>query len=321
MNLISIDKWINSFFDLNRANTKYGKAPHKPILLISLIDAFEKGLFYENKIFINAEFVALFYSNWAYLVNTGNTADITLPIFHLQNDQKEGRNWWLIKTKKGYTFDEVEKSFNKLTEVVDYAYLDDDLFLGFQNKDFRYKVKDSLLKFFFPKTSNDLIFQKSKKSKFLELVENEELSKNYGQPIKKLRLKKEQEIFIRGEIFRNVIPEIYLYTCAFSGWKFSSKSGYSLVEACHIIPFSKMQDDYIQNGISLCPNLHSAFDRGFITIDEEYRIITSPQIIELSEHPYSLRKLEGKKMLLPENKKLYPSQEKFKHHREEIFKT
>lgn len=35
-------------------------------------------------------------------------------------------------------------------------------------------------------------------------------------------------------------------------------------------------DDTIGNGLSLCPNLHHAFDRGLIAIDDEYRVLVQP---------------------------------------------
>ena len=49
-----------------------------------------------------------------------------------------------------------------------------------------------------------------------------------------------------------------------------------IINACHIIPFSESHDDTITNGISLCPNLHRAFDRGLVALDPEYRVLIEP---------------------------------------------
>ncbi|WP_256009102.1 hypothetical protein [Desertivirga xinjiangensis] len=43
-----------------RASTAYGKAPHKPVLLISLIDLIEKGLVTGNRIQVDTDLVAAF---------------------------------------------------------------------------------------------------------------------------------------------------------------------------------------------------------------------------------------------------------------------
>ncbi|MBT0812975.1 HNH endonuclease [Litoribacter ruber] len=84
---------------------------------------------------------------------------------------------------------------------------------------------------------------------------------------------------------------------------------FNFVDACHIIPFSVSQDDRVTNGLSLCPNLHRAFDRGMVSIDGDYRILVSDQLVEDEGHPYSLEQLKGKQINLPGEKKFYPSQE------------
>jgi putative restriction endonuclease len=51
---------------------KNGGAPHKPILLLSIIRLFESGIFPNNRIFILPELVASFKSNWSKLVDTNH---------------------------------------------------------------------------------------------------------------------------------------------------------------------------------------------------------------------------------------------------------
>lgn len=87
-----------------------------------------------------------------------------------------------------------------------------------------------------------------------------------------------------------------------------------MIDACHIIPFSESYDDTIKNGIALCPNLHRAFDRGLISIDDNYKVIVSKKFIE-SKSSYLLRQFEGKMILLPTEKKFHPSIENLSQHR------
>ena len=95
-----------------------------------------------------------------------------------------------------------------------------------------------------------------------------------------------------------------------------SNSNAQMVDECHIVPFSISKDDTIGNGISLSPTMHRAFDRGLITINENYVVRVSPTIKE-DDNPYSLKKLEGKKINLPENNRYYPLIENLIWHRKE----
>ena len=91
-----------------------------------------------------------------------------------------------------------------------------------------------------------------------------------------------------------------------------------LVDACHIVPFAISKDDTINNGISLSPNLHRAFDRGLITINSDYVVRISPAIKE-KDSPYSLSQFEGKQISLPKDNKFFPSIENLNWHRKERY--
>jgi len=57
-----ISFYSNSFTKLRRDH-KNGGAPHKPILLISVLQAFQEEVFTDNKIYITPELVGFFKSN------------------------------------------------------------------------------------------------------------------------------------------------------------------------------------------------------------------------------------------------------------------
>ena len=58
--MISLDQFIQGIAKLKRANTNYGKAPHKPILLLTLIELIDKSMVAVNAFRINADFGGLF---------------------------------------------------------------------------------------------------------------------------------------------------------------------------------------------------------------------------------------------------------------------
>ncbi len=71
---------------LRQANTPHGAAPHKPVLLLSLIDYIEEVGLTDNRFPISERLGDIFIRNWNLVVDTKNKCDITLPLFHLQND-------------------------------------------------------------------------------------------------------------------------------------------------------------------------------------------------------------------------------------------
>ena len=81
-----------------------------------------------------------------------------------------------------------------------------------------------------------------------------------------------------------------------------------------IVPFAESYDDTITNGIALCPNMHRAFDRGLISLDENYKVLMSDMFAE-NYSSYNLHQFEKKEITLPNNSKYYPSLENLGKHR------
>ena len=93
-----------------------------------------------------------------------------------------------------------------------------------------------------------------------------------------------------------------------------------MVDACHIVPFHKTFNNHPRNGIALCPNLHRAFDKGAISIDEQYLVIVSGTFVEQENSQYSLKKLAGTPIILPKGKQYQPDSEAFAWHRKYVLR-
>ena len=79
----------------------------------------------------------------------------------------------------------------------------------------------------------------------------------------------------RDNSFRARVLRAYNYRCAFSGIQLK------LVEAAHIVPVSyETSTDETSNGIALSPIHHKAYDKGFITFDQKYKIIVKKHEME-----------------------------------------
>lgn len=183
-------------------------------------------------------------------------------------------------------------------------------------------LESILLEEFFASTKHLVDRVQDSQKLIIEKIEAkilQESSTEYAREVKDLiSQKKDEEVFMRGGFFKREIPKIYNSSCCISGMGISSLSNISLVDACHIRPFSISYDDTISNGIALCPNLHRAFDRGLISIDQNYRVLVSSSFTEM-DSPYNIKSFLNKEIALPNVEKYYPSLTNIKWHRENVF--
>lgn len=302
----------------------HGIAPHKPVLLLSTLLAIDSNLITENKVYITPELVSLFKSNWTALVTTSHECRFALPFYHLTGD-----GFWQLHPKVGYenilSLKSAMRSFNQLNAAICYASFSDSLFEIFKEKRNSDVLKEIILDTYFPTTKNN--FSPSGNNYFGDL-ENKvvnEPAEEYVREIKTLKQTLtqesfEEEIFLRGGAFKREVPKIYNNTCCISGLRIDATINVSMIDACHIVPFSESYNDTITNGIALCPNLHRAFDRGIIAIDNNYKVIVSNLFKEGTSN-YGIRMFEGKEIILPQQKSNHPLLINFEWHRINTFKS
>lgn len=314
----SLKKYIHIFQNLRIDNSK-GLAPHKPILLLSIIDLIESNFYEENQIFLTPELVKQFSNNWSLLVNSKKHIPLlSLPFYHLKTS-----GFWQIIPNAGFEtvieFKGIAKSINNLSQAINFVKLDDILFSLLKEKDSRDLLRFSILDKYFLDTKKNYLQNHFIDTSFIQDIENQILNETPEVYKSKIDLKNEEDVFVRGSIFKTVIPRIYTYTCCISGIQIIPFNNISFVDACHIKPFSTSKDDTISNGIALCPNLHRAFDRGLISISEKYEVLVSSKFSE-NKNDYSLRKLEGKKIILPKDIRCHPDVNNLKWHNINVYK-
>lgn len=306
-------------FEKLRRDRKNGGAPHKPILLISIIQAFQQNLFHTKEIHIIPELVGLFKSNWNSLVETNHQCLFTLPFYHMHTEPfwqlipNKGCELW-VKSKTSM------RSFSNLTTAVKYAYIDEELVNILITKQDSEILKLFILEKYFPDTKNNINSGGSNYIKDIESQIIQEPEEEYRKRLLAIREELDndafqEEIYVRSNVFKKEIPKIYNFTCCISSMRVDSIDNVSMIDACHIIPFSESYNDTITNGIALCPNIHRAFDRGILSIDDNYKVILKNNFTEPNRSSYNLKQFEGIKILLPENNYYHPSKESFGYHR------
>ena len=270
--------------------------------MLSVIQSIECGEIIENRIDITSELVARFKDNWNLLVhNNFFQPRFALPFYHLV---KNSGNFWHLQTIPGkeilLTGSFSVKSFAQLKEAVAYAYFDEALFALLAVAETREIFYSFLFKIYFPSrqiNSTELPLFAKYASQILH--DTAALYK------KGIEAADEEEIFIRCGVFKKVMPQIYGNACSISGMRIISGYNIQMIDACHIVPFAISHDDTISNGIFLSPNLHRAFDRGLLAIDDDYRVIISSGFTE-DISPKSLKMFAGKRIQLPEKEKYRP---------------
>ncbi|OHB70894.1 MAG: hypothetical protein A2W17_09175 [Planctomycetes bacterium RBG_16_41_13] len=137
-----------------------------------------------------------------------------------------------------------------------------------------------------------------------------------------------RESAIRTRGFRQAVIEAYDHKCAFCGMKIQTPDFLLWeVEAAHIVPHSQKGKDDVLNGLSLCHLHHWAFDAGWFTFQNDFRITVSQKINSLPSDfgkmgDYDFIRVfsnNNSKMFLPKRKELYPHQDAINWHRENKF--
>ncbi len=305
--------YLNRFAKLRIDRARGNPAPHKPLLLLAVIDLIEQGAILENKIEPSPLIVESFLKYWNLL--SLEKPRIYLPFYHLKSDK-----FWHLHAKIGQenllaTISQF-KSMTQLAGVIDFAKLDDDLFLLLHKVEARELIRKIILETYFSDKAE--LFRAA-------IAENQEINVIENLLLENAEKKSSDETKIipatpkRSAAFRRAIFRIYNYTCAACRLRIVTLNGEAAVQAAHIFPFAKSYDDSIGNGLSLCPLHHWSFDKGLFSIDDDYKMIVSGNFEESGNEAFLLRSLQAKEIYLPKEKPFRPSLTMIRWHRANLF--
>ncbi len=114
--------------------------------------------------------------------------------------------------------------------------------------------------------------------------------------------------------FRVLITDIYKRTCAVSG-----SHVLHVLDAAHIKPYSQGGEHAVNNGLLLRQDLHTLFDRGYITVTPEYSVEVSRRIKEEFNNGKEYYAMHGAKVGLPDSAVYRPDTNLLEWHNERIF--
>lgn len=159
--MFELSHYIEAFSHLHTAKVKGHKAPHKAVLLLTVIDLVEEGTIASPCLELSDELVDRFNKLWHHYLGTSAifTPDITKPYFHMQHESF----WRLVKHEETELYMAAEDSpwvegkkvvkdlpkgsysIKAMRNSFAYAEIDNMLFLLLQNADARAMLRVILI--------------------------------------------------------------------------------------------------------------------------------------------------------------------------------
>jgi putative restriction endonuclease len=121
----------------------------------------------------------------------------------------------------------------------------------------------------------------------------------------------------RDAAFATSVKTAYANTCAMTGLQIINGGGRAEVQAAHIRPVASGGSDSVRNGLALCGTIHWMFDRGLVSVDDDFSILVANTHL-----PSAVTRLlrEDRKIAVPARLEVCPHPIHLRYHRENIFK-
>jgi putative restriction endonuclease len=121
----------------------------------------------------------------------------------------------------------------------------------------------------------------------------------------------------RERSFMHNVRAAYSNRCAITGLRLINGGGRPEVQAAHIQPVASKGPDSVRNGLALSGTVHWMFDRGLISIGDDFKILVAKN--HVPEDAVRLLNQSGM-IYLPKDQTLHPNQHFLKFHRDLVFK-
>jgi len=243
-----IDCYIEAFSklrtDKNRnrwsAATTF-RAPHKPFLLLSILDHISEGLITREFIEPTFELAETFIGYWQRIMPLGSSGNMAYPFFYMDSEP-----FWELVPRPGVTppTGKVISSMKRIKELYLGAKLDAELFKLTLMEPLRKKLQSALITTYFSPETQFILFEQSQIN-----IRASDYSKSLleaAEPAAEFVIadkSKETEKKIRDQGFRKAVVSLYEHRCALCGIRMLTPESHTVVEAAHIIPWRETKDD------------------------------------------------------------------------------
>ena len=274
-------------------------APHKPLLLLALMDLIEARRIPLPTFPLTAELTYQFLTYWRIVAHRRKaTPDIRMPFHHLSGDHI----WEALDAQLQPSAD------RKLTR---FARLPDSAATLLQDSDFRGEARRVLTATYFQPEEQVAL------AATLEIPEGE-----LGPNALSLDASDHETAVGRGRDvkFRLVVVAAYLYTCALTRHRLTTITRGSMIDAAHIHQFADSRNNDPRNGLALSKNSHWMFDQGLWSIGDDLTVlVATSQFTEDCPGGTPLVRFAGQRLLLPADERLWPDRAYVAWHRAKKF--
>lgn len=276
-----------------------GRAPHKPLLLLAVLDLLEDGFLQDGWVERSPDLVVRFQNFWPIVEpRRQNKGDIRMPFHALSND-----GIWQVFDTEGRP--------SRTKETSTRARIEPDVLSLFGDAVFRARLRRLLVTTYFPVNEQVALFAalgfeaEPDTPELLSLAEDQAL----------YRVAKETGRSVR---FKTQVVTGYKFTCALTGYRLTTIDQAGIVQAAHIHQHAKSRNNDADNGLALTPTAHALFDMGLWSVADNLRIIVKPATAFTETGPdggFALRALAGRPLVLPSITRLRPHPRHLHWHR------
>lgn len=292
------DFWLKKMSRLKVDRARGDPAPHKPLLLLVILDLAEQGEL-STRITLTPEIAFRFFTYWNIVAaRRRQRPDVRLPFHHLQSD-----GFWSALDEVGHLSPD--------RKVTRFAALPSDFRRFVTDPASRDTARHILIATYFTKPEQVALQAALGLPPDVQGVS--EPSAAYPSATDAVRAGREAR-------FRLGVVAAYNYTCALTGYSLTTITAGSIVDAAHIHEFRDSRNNDVRNGLALCKNAHWSFDLGLWTVSDEYRVVVAAgKFKEDSPNGRSLVECHGEKVRLPADPNLWPNPVHLAWHRKNRF--
>ena len=281
-------------------NTQKGHtSPHKAVMLLSVIDLVASSDASDNRFRLSPELMEHFRRYFDAVKTDADSCTPLNPYFYMRSE-----SFWHHRATPGK--EAVCEALSspggrkKLGEIIDYAFLDEELFGLLHDQSKRSEIREAVIARYFPGQYEAL----------MQIAREEDEAGLYATAMRALVDGRAAEVpdvaySARDLAFARVVKRAYHYQCAACGLRILY-DGISLVDAAHIIPLSVSPDNDPRNGMALCKNHHWAMDQELIFPCSDNLWHVRKDIDDRIDAHRDLINLNGKTILPPEQKQYAP---------------
>lgn len=293
--------WLGKLANLNAACTaSRGIAPHKPLMLLTVIDLVESGDIADGWVKFDVRLVTRFRDYWGLVLERQrNQPDISMPFHALGGDKV-----WERFTSDG------QPSFAKATTRL--CSVNPELSSCLQDVVFRRKARKTLVTLYFTPREQVMLCARLG----MPAPQTAEIAalRQQGDEFK-ARQKKGRDSRFKSDVLGG-----YYFTCALTGYRLDTETS-SIVQAAHIHQHAVSGNDDPRNGLALTPDAHWMFDAGLWTAipkgDHFIVQVALGRFMEASPSGRILASFNGQVLYFHNHSRIRPDKKYFEWHRSE----